>query len=313
MLHRYDNMNSDETLLVVARKYNDVFYAVSIPEWHRYGRHILVIFADGDAAGKFPLRDLFDDVVCIGGSGKRAGNLAVIRQIRSLKKRIQCAAVTMSNMVLVANQYLAKISGAKVRVLLEDGLMNYYDFKSSESKIKRITQFLLGIDQRVLFDSVARTYLLAPDLARYYGGSPELLKLNQEMTAGYVRSCNMEGKVIFVGQCLYRFGYMSIETYNERVNRFIKQYHVDYYLPHAFALDGEKIDCPVFDLGESRATLEVFASRFDFTVYSFCSSVLYTTRIINPDVRSFLVRIPELSDKSGLPVIKKYCSGVIGF
>ena len=306
-------MGRNNTLLVIARKYNDIFYAVSTPEWRQFDRRILVIFTERQSIEGYPLLTLFDDVIRLSCSGVRFGNLLLLWRIKALKKRVRCAAVMMSNMVLVANQYLAKISAGKRMILLEDGLMNYYDFQPSESKTKRCVQYFLGINERKVFDAISHTYLLAPELACYYGGNPEPLKLDAGVIAANTQLEDIEGKTIFVGQCLYRFGNMTIETYSKLVNDIIKKYHIDYYLPHAFALCGEKIDCPILDLGRSRATLEFFSTQYNFTVYSFCSSVLYSTRIINPAVRSYLIRLPELRDKSELPVIKKYCTGVIDF
>lgn len=305
-------MRADNFLLVVARKYNDIFYAVSAPEWQLFERRILVIFTEKKAKD-YPLVSLFDDVITLGGSGDRVGNLLLLWKIKNLKKRVRCNAVMMSNTVLVANQYLVKISRAKRMILLEDGLMNYYDFKPSESKFKRCVQYFLGINERKVFGQISQTYLLAPELACFYGGMPRPLKLDDKVIAANTQLENIEGKTIFVGQCLYRFGKMSLETYNNRVNYIIKKYHIDYYLPHAFAFCGEEIDCPILDIGKSKATLEVFAARYSFSVYSFCSSVLYSTRIINPAVRSYLIRLPELRDKSELPVIKRYCNGVVDF
>lgn len=306
-------MDSNNVLLVIARKYNDIFYAVSTPEWTQFKRRVLVVFTEKKSIEGFPLLSLFNDIIELDCSKSRIGNLLLLRKIKTLKKRVKCAAVMMSNVVLVANQYLLKVSGSQQLLLLEDGLMNYYDFKPSESKFKRLVQYFLGINEHKIIANISRTYLLVPALARYYGGIPEPLHLNRQAIFEDTQLQHIEGKTIFVGQCLYRFGNMSIEGYNERVNHIIKKYHIDYYLPHAFALSGENIDCQVLDLSKSRATLEVFAARYNFTIYSFCSSVLYSTRIINPDVRSYLIRLPELRNQSELPVITEYCSGVVDF
>lgn len=306
-------MDSNNVLLVIARKYNDIFYAVSTPEWQQFDCHILVIFTEKKSLEGYPLLSLFDDIINLHCSGARTGTLFLLWKIKAIEKRVQCTAVMMSNMVLVANQYLAKISGGKHIILLEDGLMNYYDFKPSKNKFKRCVQSFLGIDECKVFNNISHTYLLAPQLARYYGGTVNPLKLENKIIFEDAQLQDIEGKTIFVGQCLYRFGNMSVGAYNDRVNHLIKKYHIDYYLPHAFALGDENIDCQVLDLGKSHATLEVFAARYNFTIYSFCSSVLYSTRIINPAVRSYLIRLPELLDKSELPVIKKYCSGIIDF
>ncbi len=301
-----DNINN---LLVIARKFNDIYYAVSTAEWGQFKRRVLVIFADGEFSRQFPLQSEFDDVITLDTTETRRNNLRIIREIRRLKNRIQSDAVMVSNIVLVVNQYLIKMSKSRQIYLLEDGLMNYYDFQPSASKIKRVVQLFLGIDESGLLGRIVKTYLLAPSMARYYSGEPVQLKLHRPRQL--MRNPDVEGKRIFVGQCLYKFGYMSLDTYNAIVNRIIMECNIDYYLPHAFASKDEHIDCPILEIGDSHVTLEVLASEFDFDLYSFCSSVLYTTRIINSRIKSYLIRIPELSEKSEVPVIKEYCSQVI--
>lgn len=124
---------------------------------------------------------------------------------------------------------------------------------------------------------------------------------------------DIQDKKIFVGQVPYRFGQMTLETYCERVNRLVKKYHIDYYLPHAFADSEEQVVCPILDIGKLRVTLEILASQYDYVIYSFGSSVLYSTRIINPRIKTYMVRIPELSRMPELPMLEKYCSGIVDF
>lgn len=305
-------MDKFDTLLVIARKYNDIFYAISTPEWKCYNRHILVIFANDNFVKQFPAQERFDDIVIFNSVGNRIGDMGLIRKIQKEKLRIQCDAIMLSNIVIVINQYLIKVCKGRQIYLLEDGLMNYYDFHPSTSKIKRLSQLLLGINERKLFNQISKTFLLNPNLAQYYGGRLEQLQLSSYILNDNIQ-LDIKGKKIFVGQCLYRFGYMSLRTYNDHVNRIIKKYDIDYYLPHAFAMDGERINCSVLNIQEKQTTLEALAFQTNFVIYSFCSSVLYTTRIINPDIQTFLIRIPELYEKSELPVIKKYCTGVVDF
>lgn len=307
-------MSNGSTLLVIARKFNDIFYALSTLEWNQANRRILAIFASDKFAERFPFQQKFDDVSVFCVSEDHFSHIAVLKAIRKEKKRIQCDMVMLSNIVLVDNQYLIKMSGANRIFLLEDGLMNYYDFRPKSNRIKSWVQKILGINERMLFTNVAKTYLLAPELARFYNGKRCRLNLSSGLSESNMQKALMlQGKKIFVGQCLYRFNYMSLPLYNERINKIVKTYDIDYYLPHAFALEGEQIDCPILDIGNMQVTLELLASYTDFSIYSFCSSVLYTTRIINPKIKSYLIRIPELVDMSDTPVIKKYCNHIIDF
>lgn len=303
-------MKNIDTLLVIARKFNDIFYAVSTPVWHQSKHRILVIFAKIGFSELFPLKDKFDDVIIFDSSDKRSNNLHIIQEIYKTRKYVQCDAILVSNVVLVANQYLIKITKCQQIFLLEDGLMNYYDFRPSASLIKHLTQLILGIDEQKLFNRIRKTFLLSPKLAKYYRGELVQLQLTPQVLL-IPDSLDIDGKKIFVGQCLYKFGYMSLPQYNIIVNRIIKQHDIDYYLPHPFASNEEHIDCPILNLNKSHITLEILASQFKFELYSFCSSVLYSTCIINPNIKNCLIRIPELFDKSELPVIKKYCSKII--
>ena len=301
----------ERTLLVLARKFNDIFYSISTPEWKIFNRHVLVIFANDIFEKYIPFRELFDDIIVFDSPKRRINGINVIREIRARKDALECEAVILSNIVLVANQYLINISRCRYIFLLEDGLMNYSDFRPSDSRMKSVVQWVLGINQRKLIERIYRTYLLIPDMARFYGGVRAILKPMTIQPIGENILSKIEGKKIFVGQCLYRFGYISIGEYNELVNRIIKKYDIDCYLPHAFALDEERIDCPILDLGQLGITLEFLAPKTSFTLYSFFSSVLYTTRVINPDIRTYQIHIPELSMVYGIPILKEYCSGII--
>ena len=149
-------------------------------------------------------------------------------------------------------------------------------------------------------------------MAQYYGGDAVRLRLSPTIIQNRIQ-LEIQGKKIFVGQRPYHFGQMTLEAYCERVNKFVKKYHIDYYLPHAFADPRERIDCPILDIAKLQMTLEIMVLQYDFTVYSFSSSVLYSTRIINPRVKTYMVRIPELCGMSEVPILNKYCSGSIDF
>lgn len=296
---------------MIARKFNDIFYAISTPEWEYYNSHVLVIFANDEFAVQFPFKEKFDKVYVFDSSRKRKNDLGIIWRLKTRQEELKCTAIMLSNIVLIVNQYLIKISQCQSIFLLEDGLMNYCNFKPSNSRLKLFVQCLLGINQRKLIDSVKNTYLLVPNMAQFYGGvRAQLNPLPIQNVEANLLS-KIKGKKIFVGQCLYRFGYMSIEKYNELVNAMIKKYDIDFYLSHAFSLEGEQIDCPILNLAQFGITLEFLASQTSFTLYSFSSSVLYTTRVINPDVMTYLIQIKEQSSASSFPIFLKYCSGFI--
>ena len=109
--------------MVLARKFNDIFYSISTPEWKIFNRHVLVIFANDIFEKYIPFRELFDDIIVFDSPKRRINGINVIREIRARKDALECEAVILSNIVLVANQYLINISRCRYIFLLEDGLI----------------------------------------------------------------------------------------------------------------------------------------------------------------------------------------------
>ena len=306
-------MNEIDTLLVIGLKFNDVFYAMSTSEWHHAEHRILaVIAARRDFALQFHHMEGFDDTVVIDFERNDIGRFKTCLQIKRYSKRLQCDTVMLSNPLLVITQYLIKVSRAREVICLEDGTLNYHTLHPSLSLIKPFVQRMLGLNERKLFNSVSRTYLLIPEMAKFYNGEPVRLQLSPELLSERI-TVDIRNKKIFVGQVPYHFGQMTLEAYCERVNKFVKKYNIDYYLPHAFADSGEQVDCPILDIEKLRITLEILALQYDFVIYSFGSSVLYSTRIINPRIKTYMVRISELSKIPALPLLEKYCSGTVDF
>lgn len=278
-------------MLVVARKYNDIFYAISTEEWKMSSKHILLIISLHEDTSDYPLQQLFDEVYSI-HSGKGCINyIKTISSIKSILRKLEYNIVTISNVALMTSELILSYKKTKKVILLEDGLMNYYSFTPSRRLSKRIIERLLGIKYNNSINKITKTYLLNAEKAMYFYGTPQNITLDTTLICNNLKlNANIKGSSIFVGQDIYNCTDISIEEYSEIVNKIIKEYNIDYYLPHRRASENEKIYCKVLLLEDSSATMEVYASCFDFNIYSFSSSVLYTSRFLNPRVNTYLIK-----------------------
>ena len=289
----------EKTVLVVARKFNDIFYAVNCEEFKKAKRKHLLIIAQNDNQ-LYPYTDLFDEIFKIESADVSwRGQIKLLSKILQLKNKLYCDILFTSNLVLLSHLFVVKISGCKSIILLEDGYMNYRSDNFDVNRIKNLVLRILGINKKRIFDNIKITYLLDPNEAKYCFGMKKKILLNPSHTPVYIGP-DLSNKNIFIGQALYATDpNVSFKTYNEIVNRIIKEYKIDYYIPHFYASQ-EKIDCPVLNLSEYGVTLEMISNIFKFNIFSFSSSLLFTTRLINPEINSIMVShndIPEIVDK----------------
>lgn len=307
--------NNNKRLLVIAKKYNDIFYALSIPEWKESSHKILLIITDKLSGENYPMRHCFDEVHCIhqqkGGIGQFLTNLEIKRLIHSLSYNT----VILSNISLVSNKLILCSSKCKDAILLEDGYMNYYEFKEPNYLNKRIVMGLLGINQETVMSKITKTYLLKPSESKYSFGKLERLELDTKSFSDQIGKLpKLQGKKLFVGQPLYHSytgNTISIEEYNEYVNEAIKKFGIDYYVPHTMADDREDVHCDIFNLGDYSITFEILASLYDLEFYSVSSTVLYSTKIINPNVKSFMLVFQKVKKPTPDNILYKYVDKVI--
>ena len=277
-------------MLVLARKYNDIFYAMSTKEWELSKEHYLLMITDCLDKANYPMEKTFNKVFTVHTKRGTYGYFKSCLEIKKIAKSLSYSYVSFSNPAMIANYCTIDIKKIDYAVLLEDGLMNYYHFRPSERLSKRILALLLGINISKVLSSIAKTYLLKPDRAKFYIGSKEKLELKSEtFIESLSLSPKIKGRRIFVGQPLYNVLELSVEDYSDMVNKIIEEYKIDFYLPHNNASNRENIRCEIFNLADSLATLEIFAVVYDFTIYSFSSSVLYTTKLINPKIKTYAV------------------------
>lgn len=277
-------------MLVVARKFNDIFYAMSTLEWNQVEKHDLLIISEYLKKEEFPLVEVFDSVFVISGS---VGKMSVAYELYNVVAMFSGKSyryVTTCNLAHVSHLLLLRLLKGARAILLEDGLMNYYHFKTSQRFTKRIVKFLCGVNEESVLKKVCKTYLLQPEDAIYYYGYPSKLNI---AFACFINKLQFDipinNKKIFVGQPLYLDRSISIEEYSKIVNELIEKYEIDYYLPHRTYSPSENIKCEILNLSAYKITLEVLASCFQFDVYGFSSSLLYTTKMINPNIRCYAI------------------------
>lgn len=287
------------TVLVVARKFNDIFYAVSSKEFKEAKSRKLLIMSNF-SKDEFPLLDRFDKVIFIPAPDLTwKGQLRILSQLRKLKRELSCDIIFFSNIVLLAHYYIVKLTGCKRIILLEDGYMNYRGDTFDNNKTKELVLRLMGIGKNYMKNRVVKTYLLNPEEAKYYFGKKEKLNLDSEISNLYTGP-GLKNKKIFIGQPIYKNGKVSKEEYCIVVNQIIKKFGIDYYIPHLSSDTDEEVDTQIINTTNQGITLEAIAANTNFTLYSFSSSLLFTSRLINPQIESYLVEaenIPKLLDK----------------
>ncbi|CCZ10910.1 predicted protein [Odoribacter sp. CAG:788] len=305
-----DNQNS---IAVIAFKFNDIFYSLATEELNNSGFKILILLlTENMSSGSFPCQNKFDKVIKIYYRKNFLFFFFAWLQVLWKLKKHRVEKVLLSNPILVINQLIISKLKANKIIFLEDGLMNYFPFSPPRYKVKTFVQKIFCLEDDEIFNRIEYTYLLKPDEAVFYKGTPRKLHLNEFIDEQSHRSLRgqLKDKAVFAGQPLYNIGIFSIEEYNEAVNKLIQKYNIDYYIPHPFSSEKEKIDCPYLDLNKEKVTLEVLAYDCNFTVYSFGSSISYTTKLINPCIKSILFKPRQWSNRV-LDMITRHCDQVI--
>ena len=299
-------------LLVIARKFNDIYYSMSLPQWNDATTRHLIIISNGIPKESFPNQDVFDKVIFIRYDGESVKNIiSVIRKLHSIKIP-KAKVVVLSNPILVTNQYIIKRARPDQLIFIEDGSMNYSSFSPSKSRAKKMLQFSLGINEKRILSSINSTFLFYPEKSTFFFGTPMKLELRRNIFPLGENTHIIEGKRLLVGQPLYDHGFLSIERYNFIINEAIKKFDIDFYVPHAFASSKEEIIGNKLNLSDFNVTLEAFASKHAFEIFSLGSTVLYSCKTINPKVRSVLLTIPdEGMQKLDTRFVKSFCDEIL--
>ena len=269
---------------------------------------MILIVTDNVTSNDFPQKELFDKVIIIKYSRSFIFLFYAWWQVLSKFAKCKVDIVFLSNPILIVNQLIIKKLCVSKIILLEDGLMNYYQFVPPQYRLKRLLQYIFDISDEFVFDRIIYTYLLDPNNAIFWKKERKELLLDVSVQSQF-RDI-IQNKIIFAGVPIYKSNKITVEQYNRVVNQIIQDYKVDYYVPHIFASPKENIDCEVLDLNKYAVTLEVLASQYVFTIISLGSSVLYTTKLINPSIESILVKPKEWS-LNVLSIIVKKCDQVL--
>ena len=306
--------NGSGRILVVAFKYNDILYALGTTEYQSSTYKKLVVFyIEGRNPKDFPLQDAFDEVVYVkylDGIKNLWRNLIKIKSMQW-----DCDVLTYSNPILLATKLITKLSYAKTVIWLEDGLMNYYpltDIRFTTSRtLKQAMQAILRLNDQSVFDNkLLVTYLLCPNMAVSYWGELRLLNFDKVLFNNKLLDMLsfVEGKKLFIGQPLYNTAGISKKIYTHCVNKVISNFKIDYYVPH-YGSQNEDIHCEYLNLQDYHITFEFLACAYNFTIYSVNSTLLYSTKKINPKVRSFMVYLNGVDNN--IPILKNTVNGII--
>ena len=305
-------LNRIDTILVIAHKYNDILYAITTEEYKISKRKILLILYSTINPQMFPFQDFFDERHYIEyDKTKYIGLLMTLGILWKKFYKLHVDIVIFSNPVLVVNQYVVHLVSPCKVILLEDGLMNYYEFTASASITKKLLQSLLRVNNNLITSKISTTYLLEPQLAKYFYGVKKKIEIDIKDLISLDTYNYIEGKTIFVGQDLYNYFDISIPDYSTLVNRVIKKFHIEYYLPHPFASEQEDVHASYLSLNSQHVTLEMLSSVYIFSLYSFGSSVLYTTKCVNPLVKAYLVDSFFYANNTHLEMIKRCCDEIV--
>lgn len=305
-------------LTVVAWKYNDIYYAMSTPEFRNTSKHerLLIYFAKNKLKNtQFPGVEHFENVICLPWSDSQIKNLLYLPRIYKSCHLYRAKCLSLSNPYLTINMFLAKILHASEIIVLEDGLMNYYPKSPNSYPLKNLTMKILGVSYEEMIDRMSATYLWRPDLGATCWGEVRKLNAGSSITPKNIDEdiiSALSDKAIFVDTPIYKGvnAVISKEEYQQLINRIINTYHIDYYLPHAFSDNDVTVNIPTLDIYSRQLTLEYLAMACNFKVYSLVSTLLVSTRFINPSIHTYFIDIDKF-DKTLTKFIRENSSETV--
>ncbi len=295
-------------ILIVARKYNDIFYAQSLLDHYQGAEVCLLFFGDPQNLEGAKWLPSFKQKIFIANPRFLPTLFTLV-----VKQIGRYDLVMLSNVDLLHNKLVMR--RAKAIIQLEDGLMNYGNYTPPMTPRKKVVECVLGVSK--VKERITHTYLLRPWLATYAHGKVKQLKLTHLLES----NLKLDHKRIFVGQNLYHFGHCTIDEYCNMVNQLVQREQIDYYIPHAFADKGEQIACPLLNIWESKQTLEMIAPNIGegVSLYSFNSTILFTVKLLNGSVQSVAIKdkrlkltYPPILTESVDRLITVNCSGITG-
>lgn len=284
------------SILVISFKFNEILYSLSTDEYKNAEvRKLLILYTGKNIPENYPLQDRFDEVKYIKYHNLVKEQYHNIIELFRIREFLRADIVMTCNPILLAVKFIARLSHAKTAVWLEDGLMNYYPIKdivmSSPQNLKHIVERLIGatdINKRKDIELIS--YVLSPENAVSVWGKVKKIVFDPSEVKDLPidKLSFLQGKKIFVGQDMSAS--ISQGEYIELVNRVVKKYDIDYYLEHLFTVDVSGIKCKTISLNNYGITMEFIACKYDFEIYSIASTLLYSTKLLNPRIKSHMVR-----------------------
>ena len=264
-------------IFVIAFKFNDIFYAQSIPEFEKASKRILIKFVSKNFSQvPFPREDLFSKVYSMPINAEKisvsipAILFRVSRLLREIGQKKRNILIT-SNIELIITRFIAKRRLFDSIILLEDGLMNYYYPIKKSIGLKKVVEFFLNINFDYIKEKISCTYLNNPDLAVYFFGRK--IKFPH---IGFPESSSLAHKLsnkkLFIGG-----GYFENLNYRSKFNiiEYLKEFeNVDYFIPHHFDTFPWSDTFETIDLQSEQSTLEmIFHEINNISIYGFGTSV----------------------------------------
>lgn len=282
-----------EKIIVVAHKYNDILYSVDTEEFkNSHFKQLLIFKLPQFKQDDFPFLDKFDKVFIFEYDKEniRKNIIRFLFYVIKNRKELASNIAFFSNPNLLYNKIFAKLTNLKTSILVEDGLLNYVEIKNHISWSKKLFQKLLNINDSLLLSKTEKTYLSMPEKATLFGGNRVKLILSRTIDKGLTEILELlKGKKVFIGQNLYP-KFCSADVYYSLVRKVMLEYSIDYYVPHAYEEYNNQLN--EFNIYTVRKyTFEYFAQFIPFHIYSFASSLLMSSKIVNNNIESNLIRI----------------------
>lgn len=280
-------------IVVLAFKFNDIFYASSTDEFQGGTKKTLLILADKIPRDKYPGLERFDDVYYYRVSVNRLAQIFLaMRIVKDHKRELWGAILIVSNPYIVLTQIIMIFGRVSEGVMIEDGVMNYYANGGGSSKRKLIQYNLLKIFNFWKYFNF--TYLIYPEKALTYIGEPRRLALNKEVESegSLILYSFLKDKSILIGGGAIEF---LDNCDKERIVASLgKQLSLDYYIPHHSDRVGA-CGLNVLDLNSEKLTLEmIYPYCSGLKVYSFGSSAAFNARGINEAIDVIYLRLIDI-------------------
>jgi len=304
----------NRTLIVIARKYNDIFYAVSTEEWNLCKKHILLIVPNRASKDSFTYIELFDEVIVL-PPDRDISTIQFPSYLLRLKKmlsHIYGYYVTMSNPEMLCNKFIVRFTHSRYIIFLEDGLLNYINRAVVNEIPKQLVSSIFSINDKKYFPKIIKTYLYNPELAKYYFGMRSKLKLSNKIKLPESLNIpNLNNKKLFISQCDINGDESSISRQEAFINSIIKYFGIDYYVPRTYDFKERITGCEILNINNTGYTLEVLASKYDFEIYGFTTSLLFTTKMINPKIKTVRLFADQTNHLNVPQILNEYVDDVV--